>query len=507
VSKTLIEPWVDRLPIPHRGRRSTLESCLVTNMRWVPLCVLALVICACDRDSVPDATRRVGAIELTSDHTELVDGFHWAKQQALAYAFEGDPVGKWYEAALPGREAFCMRDVSHQVTGALALGLADHTKNMMRKFAQHIAASRDWCSYWEINRYNEPAPVDYRSDEDFWYNLPANFDVVDASSRAYDWTGDADYLNDPVFENFYQHSLTSYVEAWDSDGDGIMESPAENGIRGIPTYWEGRGPRAVTGSDLVVLQSVAYDAYARMLGLRGENEDAALFEDRASSLRRWFNSEWWAPELERFYTSIIEGGAFDTTFIPLLQILPLYYGMVEPGDRRERFIDNLQPGSLVEVNVYLAEAYYRHGREEEGFKRLMAQMNPELERREYPENPFTAIGTIVRYLMGVDPRASEGLLETVPRLPREVSWARIEHVPVLGSEISVYQLGLQETQLENESGATIKWRAVLPGAFDEMLVDAISVASMVRRAEDGSPESYVEVEVGVGETKTVRRST
>jgi hypothetical protein len=88
-----------------------------------------------------------------------------------------------------------------------------------------------------------------------------------------------------------------------------------------------------------------------------------------------------------------------------------------------------------------------------------------------------------------------------------VSWARIEHVPVLGSEISVYQLGLQETQLENESGATIKWRAVLPGAFDEMLVDAISVASMVRRAEDGSPESYVEVEVGVGETKTVRRST
>jgi len=109
--------------------------------------------------------------------------------------------------------------------------------------------------------------------------------------------------------------------------------------------------------------------------------------------------------------------------------------------------------------------------------------------------------------MGVDPRASDGLVETVPRLPREVSWARIEHVPVLGSEVSVYHLGLKETQFENESGATIKWRAVLPGAFDEMLVDAITIASTVRRSEDGSPESYVEVEVGAGETKTVRRST
>jgi len=31
-------------------------------------------------------------------------------------------VGYWYEAALPGREAFCMRDVSHQSIGAETLG-------------------------------------------------------------------------------------------------------------------------------------------------------------------------------------------------------------------------------------------------------------------------------------------------------------------------------------------------------------------------------------------------
>lgn len=35
--------------------------------------------------------------------------FDWAKNQSLAYAFDDDPVGLWYEASLPGREAFCMR--------------------------------------------------------------------------------------------------------------------------------------------------------------------------------------------------------------------------------------------------------------------------------------------------------------------------------------------------------------------------------------------------------------
>ncbi|MFA6126609.1 MAG: hypothetical protein WC699_04845 [Bacteroidales bacterium] len=40
----------------------------------------------------------------------------------MSFVFEDDPVGPWYEAAEPGREAFCMRDVSHQSMGAHALG-------------------------------------------------------------------------------------------------------------------------------------------------------------------------------------------------------------------------------------------------------------------------------------------------------------------------------------------------------------------------------------------------
>jgi len=129
-----------------------------------------------------------------------------------------------------------------------------------------------------------PPPLDYRSDEDFWYNLPANFDVIQAIYRVFEWTGDADYLNDPVFLDFYRHSLTDYVEAWDSDADGFMESPPENGIRGIPTYWEGEGPRALTGADLVAAQFAANRAFARILALRGDEREGESFEAAARRL-------------------------------------------------------------------------------------------------------------------------------------------------------------------------------------------------------------------------------
>ena len=77
------------------------------------------------------------------------------------------------------REAFCMRDIFHQCNGGQVLGLRAHNKNMLKKFAENISETRDYCTYWEINRYDKPAPVDYKDDEDFWYNLPANFDMID----------------------------------------------------------------------------------------------------------------------------------------------------------------------------------------------------------------------------------------------------------------------------------------------------------------------------------------
>ncbi|NNK47446.1 MAG: hypothetical protein HKP01_01090, partial [Gemmatimonadetes bacterium] len=397
------------------------------------------------------------------------------------------------------------RDVSHQAEGALALGLHDHTLNMMRKFAASIAAARDWCGYWEIDRYDRPAPVDYRSDEDFWYNLPANFDVLQASGRAWEWTGDTAWLYDPSLTEFYRRSLGDYVQRWDVNRDGIMESPESAGIRGIPTYWEGDGPRAATGGDLVAAQYAANRAYAGMLAARGapgDAEDLVRFENEANRLRGLYNVRWWNDELGRFQTSVLPDGSFDATPVPAMQIFPLYFGIVEP-ERATELLDGLETGVNVEENSYLAEVHYRYGRDSAAFEFLLAQMDPGLDRREYPENPFTAVGGVVRWLAGVRPLASESLVETRSRLPGGVEWLELSNVPVLDGSLRVRQEGRSSTLVTRDSGTWSRWRAVFAGQHDSLFVDGQAIAASHRRTPAGESESFVVLNLQEGEARTV----
>ncbi len=444
-----------------------------------------------------------GRIEFTSSHEALNRGFAWARDRALSFAFEGDPVGPWFEAALPGREAFCMRDVSHQAQGALALGLHHHLKNMFARFAASIALSRDWAGYWEIDRLDRPAPVDYRSDDDFWYNLPANFDLVAAMQRAWEWTGDRDYLEEPGFREFYRRSLTDYVAAWDADGDGVMGSPPESGIRGLPTYWEGEGPRAFTGADLVAAQFAANLAYAAILDLRGEGGAAEPFRAAALRLQRLYNDGWWNPSSGRFNTAVLPDGSFDASPLPLGQIYPLWFGIVEPGPRRQAMVASLPDGGMVELNSYLPEILYRNGAPDRALRALLAQLDPGLPRRDYPEVSFTAVGHLVGLLMGVRPLASEGVVETKARLTSEVSWAELRHVPVLGLEASVLHRGAGETRLRNGSGRPMRWRAVFAGDHPLLLWDGIERPARARIDPGEGAESWLEGVVEPGQEAVV----
>lgn len=112
-------------------------------------------------------------------------------------------------------------DASHQALDAHLLGLQEHTRNVLHKFAVNISDSRDWCSFWEINRYDQPAPVDYHNDRDFWYNLPDDFDVLNACYRMYLWSHDDTYLQDAGFVEFHRRAVTDYVTRWDLTLDKI----------------------------------------------------------------------------------------------------------------------------------------------------------------------------------------------------------------------------------------------------------------------------------------------
>jgi hypothetical protein len=447
-------------------------------------------------------------ITLDSSDKLLCQGFAWAKAQALAYVFNaaatGDAVGDWYEAALPGREAFCMRDVAHQSTGAQALGLAAHNYNMLRKFALAVDERRDWCSYWEIDRRDLPAPVDYIDDGDFWYNLPANFDVLECCYRQYLWTGDRRYLDDPAFRNFYARSVQDYVQRWDKDGDGIPEHYPAYGRRGIASYNEDVA-RPRMGGDLLALQAAAYKAYAAMLDLSGTN-DAAMWREKARALRSRYTTGWWCESSQHFAGLQRHDGDFECSYCGIANFFPLYFGLIEDPVKEQAALADVmrrRKKHQVEERSYLPELFYAFGHPIVAYEELLEQLGPSYARREYPEVSYAAIGSIIVGMFGIAPDARTRTISTCSHLTDETQWAQISALPCLGNLLDVRHEGLKETVLANRAGEALFWRAVLPGHHAQLLVDGEPQHPEWVRGRHGEPQCVVKIEVAPLSTRTV----
>jgi len=472
----------------------------------------------CDRDAafplelVPPsgfapANRPAGPLELDKPDARLAAAFAWAKGQALDYAFPAavhdDPVGDWYEAALPSRFAFCMRDVSHQATGAHALGLAAFNRNMLGKFARGTGPSRDYCSYWEIDKWDRPAPVDYKNDQDFWYNLTANFDVLDACWRQYLWTGEKAYVEDPAFIAFYRQSVKEYIEAWDKDRDGIPEHRPEYGYRGLGGYDEGPfSDNALYASDLIAAMARAFESYSGFLEIRGETASAAALRERAAGLRTMYDGSWWSDEKAKYADGRVQGGALVFQDLIWNGVFPLYFGFVPAGPRRDatlRRIRDAEPEGI-EIESYLPELFYRYGEEDAAYARILALADPAKERREYPEVPYAVVGAMTTGLMGVTPDARTRTIETRSGLTAATAWAALRNLPVFDGFIDVRHDGRQRTSLTVRSGSRIVWKAAFAGAWDEIEVDGASLKAARGLDEAGRPVSWVTVELVPGRT-------
>ena len=350
---------VRRCRLYHRVTITVIAACL------------AVLVSSAHVTAQTDNHKRRSHLDLKSSDTQLVQSFNWAKQQAMAYVNDGDPVGPWYEAALPGRRAFCMRDVSHQVAGAQALGLSQYTHNMLHRFAENISASKDWCSYWEINYLNHPAPIDYKNDAEFWYNLPANFDVLDACYRMYLWTGDRTYVEDPIFLNFYDHTVTDFVSRWDLGANGIMSrrNPPQTTpfFRGDPSYEESRRD-VILGVDLLATQYAGYRSYAAIQSIRGDEAAAQMYLRRAAELRELVNTKWWNPNGGYFFAYLDKDHQFQGRAGADL----LYRDAVDDGLKAQSALDTLlkamqsEPSSAVEPESHYAEILYRYGESRRG---------------------------------------------------------------------------------------------------------------------------------------------
>ncbi len=379
-------------------------------------------------------------LTFASSLEKLDKAFAWAKGQALAYVFTKDPVGDWYEAALPGREAFCMRDVSHQATGANALGLQAFNRNMLRKFARNISEAKDWCTFWEINRYDRPAPVDYRNDKEFWYNLPANFDLLDAAWRQYLWTGDRTFLDDPAFLNFYVRTVRDYVERWALSPERLMTRPEIMNLavpldpkdpyrasRGLASYNE-EEPGLNAAADLVAAQYAAFRAYGLICRERGDAAGAAEFAARAAEIKASFHQRWWNRERGRYAVFHYPDGRFG---FGIGQEFLLYFGIAAPDRPTLEILEEMRSrsDSYIEMRSYYPEIFFRFDDKTAALAAILFLCDPSTQRREYPEVSFAVIGSLARGLMGIDPDSRDDSVSTLPRLPKEVSWAEMAEIP------------------------------------------------------------------------------
>jgi len=479
------------------------------------LCMLALVWSG--RASAQEAAP-LSDFEFHSSNASLNESLRWAKQQALSYVRTGsDSIGPWYEAALPGRNAFCMRDVSHQTEGAAALGLFEANHNMLHRFAESAAASRNWTAFWEIDGKGLPSPADYRSDDDFWFNLPANFDVLDAIVRMWRWTGDDSYRVDPRLQLFFRETLTDYIAQWQLQPETILtrpriaNQPQTKGefvaSRGIPSYTE--GPRNfIFGADLLAAEYRAIRSYQEIAARPVDRELASRLQKIADAIQRILETVAWSQERRHFNGVIQTGmsgfGSGDT--------LALYFDAVkDPGHIRGALDYVSDPTFWKSINIeeesYIPSVLFRYGRSGAAYRVLLDMAAPDKPRREYPEVSYAVIAAFVSGAMGIEP-AHAGEAYDVQTLPQPITKEddlSVASLRMKGNILDISHAADASTHFVNRNGPAIRWRAAFMGAIDKLSVNGRSFRAERGSLAGGMPISWTTITVPSGGSVTVSR--
>lgn len=455
----------------------------MTRHAWSALAVVSVLFVSCgkeqyDIDDTPPGPH-VPEFGFSTSERTLKDTFDWAVKTARGYCSNGnDKVGLWYEASLPGRGAFCMRDVSHQVMGAEILGLSAYNLNMMSKFAAGISDSKDWCSYWEIDLHDRPSPVDYRNDKEFWYNLNANFDVLQACLKLYRWTGDRTYIEDASFRNFYERSVEDYVERWSLSPERIMDRPCYMNTppdfnygdpfhvcRGLPSYVENFGGMTVS-SDLIASLFAGFKAYSEICSLQGNEADAARYMETALKYREILESSWWNAAGNNYYNFYTKSHQYydgeGDSYI-------LWFNATEDKERIRNTVDYIckTAGGTgwqhwnIETLSYFPKLLYGLGFDEMAEKILLSI--PARPRNSYPEASYAVMEGIVGGMMGISADAGRNMVETRSHLTGNIQNVHITDVPMLGGTVSVRHEGQKFTRFRNDTGKDITWKAAFAG--------------------------------------------
>lgn len=443
-------------------------------------------------------------LQFRSTDGALQTAFEKAKEVALSYRGKsGDPVGDWYEAALPTRSAFCMRDVSHQSMAAEMIGLGKANKNMFSLFARNISDSKDWCSYWEINNDGKPAPADYRNDEEFWYNLNANFDVMNSVWKLYLWTGDKYYLNGPEFANFHKKSVNEYVRRWVLQPDSLLSRPLHPNAmasyndedsfyrcRGLASYSEGVHDLKM-GVDLIASLCRGMKTYADMLRQNGQTAEAELYDTKAEQYRQHIENYWWSEKNGNYFTYYSSGGSFGHTEG---ETFLLWFDVLNDSTRTRKVIGQILSREWnIENESYFPYLLGQYGYTNQVRDYILHLTDLKTKRREYPEVSYGAIQGIVQGVMGIHADARVNRITTLFN-GRPDDTNTLENLPVLQRKISVTQ-SRSKASFQNTGSSAVQWRVMFTGKHSFITVDGIKRKAAQAAIKGERTVSFLDVDV------------
>ncbi|UKS27157.1 hypothetical protein LOZ80_37830 [Paenibacillus sp. HWE-109] len=477
-------------------------------------------------------------IMIDSSNEQLKSAFHWAKSKAKSYVRTGmeglinqDETGRHlpeiksyipsYWAGYAHRSAFYSRDMAHQMSGAHLLGLVLENFSMLKAFAGTASELHQWYPAWALNFDGSLFQLDYRNANEFVREVPAVFELVEKAYNLYLWTGDENYLNDTTLWTYYTKSVTDFIRLHDNQ---LINEVAEGTGRGIfdgaASYDEHCGEAIVEAGDGIASQYQALLAYAQLSKAKGDIANYEAFNDKASALKTYFNTDWGVRGIESGYVRGYEasGQAYSSFGKEASWFMPMKK-LTEAGERTDQFlilIDSMceMPGQApanIEAFTYLPDTFFPYGQNELGWKWMKFiidrldephEISSQGTNGDYPEVSYTLISQTIEGLMGVTPNAPHNGLSSLSRLPQEIQWLAVNHLALGDCDIYLRHDGATKSTLRNNSAASaVSWEAQFVGVCRIILVNGLAMKAEIKTV-NGVMISCVTVQVAVGESVT-----
>ncbi|MEU8516551.1 hypothetical protein AB0C76_33950 [Kitasatospora sp. NPDC048722] len=481
---------------------------------------------------------------IDSSDPEVVALFDWAKTKANSWVQQAGAPGvldldenhpdgtgtaaydTTYWAGYPFRSDFYSRDFAHQLVGAHLLGLDAQNKTMLRAFAASATDANGLDPVWSVNfDAKTPGSIDYRSPSSFVRELPAPFELVEKTGEAYRWTGDRDYVDDPVLTRYIRTTLGPYITRHpgpvDNGGVPIPQAASRNIFAGTASYAENATATYAEAGDALAAQYQACLAASTLADARGDHAAATAHRQAAETLRRYANSTWTVDP--QHPGAVVHG--YDTSGRPLTDwgyeasILMPAKRLLDAGPRRDAFLADLdaqdsgpQRSDNLEAYTYLPDAFFAAGDGDRAWKwmRTIYEATPQVHTSghmlngDYPEVPFTLLSQTVQGLLGLTPDASDSV-ETTSHLPASMTWLQVADIPVGETRITLRQDGHSATTLTNTGSSPLTWTPRFPGTHPTITVNGTPHPARTTTV-DGTAYTTTTLRTAPGETTTATTS-